>query len=285
MKLFVRISNAWRNFFRRRRLSLQNSTDNKVEWYTHISPASILMAFVAFVVLMFIVVLTLVGYSSILEVLPGYRTNVNRSKDFMIENILKIDSMERIINDMMLYNDNIALIMEGKTPVVRNPRIMDSTTLSKAMVAPNTMDSALRRQIESNPAPEKQSESKPKVLKKTEHPKLLTPITGVVINPFDENAGRLGVSLEIEDNKSRVEAIAGGVVMMSLWTTEGGYIVQILHPHNMISVYKNLGSTPVKKGDMVKSGEVIGYSDASLDFEFEIWEDGKAINPENYISF
>ncbi len=148
MNIFIRISNAWRNFFRRRRLSLQNSTDNRVEWYTHISPVSIFLAFVSYTALLFIIILILVAYTPVLEMLPRYRTNVSKSREIMVENILRIDSMERVINDIMLYSDNITLIMEGKSPVVRNNQVTDSLNLDKAIIAPNSADSLLRGQME-----------------------------------------------------------------------------------------------------------------------------------------
>lgn len=148
MNIFVRISNAWRNLFRRRRLSLQNSTDNRVEWYIHISPANIFLALISFVLLVFIGVLTLISYSPVLDMLPGFRTNVENSHEIMVQNILRIDSMEHVINDMMLYNDNIALIMDGKSPVVRSSMVGDSVSTNRTIVSPNAIDSALRSQME-----------------------------------------------------------------------------------------------------------------------------------------
>ena len=32
-----------------------------------------------------------------------------------MQSVIRLDSMERMMNDMITYNNNIALIMEGKT--------------------------------------------------------------------------------------------------------------------------------------------------------------------------
>ena len=70
----------------------------------------------AFVLLLFILTLSLVAYSPVLEFLPGYRTEADRSRESLLQNIIRLDSMERMMNDMMTYNRNIALIMEGLHP-------------------------------------------------------------------------------------------------------------------------------------------------------------------------
>ena len=99
-----------------RRFNMLNATDNSEEWHIHLSPASIFAGAVAVVLTLFILILSLVAYSPILEFLPGYRTEADRSRENLIQNIIRLDSMERMMNDMLTYNENIGLIMEGKTP-------------------------------------------------------------------------------------------------------------------------------------------------------------------------
>ena len=57
MNAFHSISSWWKRFSRKRRLSMLNATDNVEEWYTHISPAGLLAAFLAFALLLFILIL------------------------------------------------------------------------------------------------------------------------------------------------------------------------------------------------------------------------------------
>lgn len=46
------------------------------------------------------------------------------------------------------YNENIALIMEGRTPVARVLASSDSSRISKVLVMPSHEDSLLRAQME-----------------------------------------------------------------------------------------------------------------------------------------
>ena len=112
MKFLKTIRAWWRGLFRKRRFNMLNATDNTEEWHMHLSPASILAGLVAFMLMLFILTLSLVAYSPILEFLPGYRTEADRSRESLVQNIIRLDSMERMMNDMMTYNRNIALTRE-----------------------------------------------------------------------------------------------------------------------------------------------------------------------------
>ncbi len=133
----------WRELFRRRRLSLLNTRDNQEVWYTHISVANIITASVTVVITLFIVVLTLVGYTPILEVLPGYRSEAIKSREAILENIFRVDSLEQIIDKMVLYSNNVALIMSEKLPISDEVINSDSVTLARGVVLPNSADSVL----------------------------------------------------------------------------------------------------------------------------------------------
>ena len=148
MNAFHSISSWWKRFSRKRRLSMLNATDNVEEWYTHISPAGLLAAFLAFALLLFILILSIVAYTPVLELLPGYRVEAARSRENLMQSVIRLDSMERMMNDMITYNNNIALIMEGKTPVVRTVGKEDSTRTNKTLVVPSREDSLLRAELE-----------------------------------------------------------------------------------------------------------------------------------------
>ena len=63
MKLLEKTAHWWRELFRRRRLSLRNAIDEQEEWYMHISPAGVASAFVALLLVLFILILVLAAYT------------------------------------------------------------------------------------------------------------------------------------------------------------------------------------------------------------------------------
>lgn len=290
MKFLKSISLRWRDAFRKRRLSFRNVADGSEEWHVHLSPASIFAAFVSFTLLLFILILILTAYTPVLEFLPGYRTEATRMREGLIRDVIRLDSMERMMNDMMTYNENIALIMEGKTPVVRSLPPADSARLDKTAAAPSREDSLLREQMEgSGPYGLSGGESSRRSVR--EAIGMAAPAEGILTDRFDIKQGRLGVRIAAAAGAG-VAAVEGGTVVLNLWTPEHGYVVQLQHPGGFLSIYKNLSQSLVAAGQAVRSGEVIGYAAApdaedheNKPFEFELWNDGKPVDPEGYIVF
>ena len=229
------------------------------------------------------------AYTPLLEFLPGYQGN--RTRTILLENIVRLDSMERQLNQMKVYSDNITLIMEGKTPVMRSLTEQNQSTADKSLVMPSVEDSILRAQIESDGeysiAPQGNGRRSVR-----ESMQLVSPLAGgVIVNKFSPKSGNLGVSIASTADTQAV-AIGEGTVLLNIWSPEDGYLVQIQHPNSMISIYRNLTQSLVEVGQKVKAGQVIGYNaDATAEgntprlLNFEIWNDGKPVDPESYIVF
>ena len=283
------IADRWRSFFRKRRLSMRNATDNQEEWHTHISPAGIFAAFVAFVLLIFVLVLTFVAYSPVLELLPGYRSEADKSRENIIRNIMRLDSMERMMNDMLTYNENIALIMEGRTPVARVLASSDSSRISKVLVMPSPEDSLLRAQMEGDGPYAIAGRSGGSRRSVREAIELAKPVEGIITDRFDIRNGNFGVRIAAAAS-DRITAIDNGTVVLSLWTPETGYMVELQHANNLLSVYKGLSQSLVTTGQTIRAGEMVGYNAEAEEgevrlFEFELWNNGKPVDPEGYIVF
>ena len=302
MKGFSPISRAYRRLVRKHRLTLQNEVDNAEEWHMHISVVRIFAALLAFVLLLFILILSLVAYTPVLEFLPGYEAN--RSREMLLQNIMRLDSIERQMTQMRTYSDNIALIMEGKTPVVRNVGSLDSIKADKTLVMPSREDSLLRIQMEGEgPYGLGKSPSR-KTLR--EAMAMTAPVEGIITEKFDTKLGQYGIRIAAAPG-SQVSAVDNGTVVITVGgggipvvcrdgklygTPAVGYVVQVQHADNVLSIYKNLAQSMVSTGQRLRSGEVLGYSndpqaegtDSKL-FGFELWSDGKPVDPEGYIVF
>lgn len=289
MKFFQTIRDRWRDFFRKRRFTMLNATDNSEEWHIHLSPASVLAGFVSFVLLLFVLLLSLIAYTPVLEFLPGYRTQAGRSRENIIQNIIRIDSMERVLTDMMTYNENISMILDGKMPVVRTFISSDSLRTSKILVKPSAADSALRIQMEGDGPYSLAGGGGITPQSPRRAIELVTPIDGIVTDHYDIKEGRFGVKVAAAAGDP-VTAIDEGTVVISRWTPETGHIIEIQHTNSLLSIYRHLSQSLVTKGQRIRSGEVIGYNSEVVNgevelFEFELWNNGKPVDPEGYILF
>ncbi len=288
-QFFLRIATLWNAFFRKRRIEVLNPADNTEEWHVHLSPAGLIAASISLLLLLFVLVLTLVAYSPVLELLPGYRTEANRSRESLVQNIIRLDSMERVMNEMITYNEHIAMIMAGRSPVERTILDSDSTKIATILTVPSVEDSLLRAQMEGDGpyALSGISASSRRALR--EAVELVSPVEGMVTNHFNIEEGRFGVRIAAA-SANRVTAIDNGTVIATEWLPEQGYLIFVQHRNQLLAIYKNLSQPLVSVGQAVRAGELIGYTDTGdkeqlIPFELELWMSGKAVDPEGYIVF
>lgn len=278
------------NLFRSKRLSMTDIVRRKEDWNVRISAAGLIGGVAAFCLFMFLLVLLLVAYTPVLDIFPGYRTSAEHSHDELVQSIMRIDSLERRMNDMLTYNENIAMIMEGRTPVLRTPMNDDTTRLDKTLVPPSQLDSLLRAQMEGDG-----DYSLSRTLREREHggslPEFAVPVEGIITRHFSRNDNYFGVGIQAAPN-APVTAIDDGTVIDVAAGVDGGNTVTVQHFNGFISVYRNLAQILVSKGQPLKSGQVIGYNamhevgDRTNPLvELEIWNEGKAADPETYIVF
>lgn len=265
---------------------------NREEWSVHTSPAALLGSFVAFCVFLFLLIMIFVAYTPILNIFPGYRTDAERMNDRLVQSIMRIDSLDSRINDMLTYNENIAMIMQGKTPVLPS-RLSDADTssLDKTLIPPSQLDSLLRLQMEGN-GDYSLSRTLQSLDKKTEAAfEFAVPVEGIITQHFSRNDNYLGVGIQAAPN-SPISSIDDGTVVNVLTATDTGITITVQHFNGYLSVYKNLSQPLVSQGQAIKSGQVIGYNamhkagdKTNPLLELEIWNEGKAVDPEMYIVF
>lgn len=276
----------WKNARLKHRLSLHNEHGGQEVWYVHISPLRALLVLLAALLLLFLLVMLLVAYTPIVDLIPGYPGG--KAREMLIENIVRLDSMESELGSMQLYVDNVALIMEGKTPIVRSilGQQEDSLAADARPVPRTEADSVLRAQME-GPSPYRLSDVPESSAGATrESLTLLSPVKGVVATHFAPREGRYGVELAT-DTDTPVMAVRDGTLVSSVFSPSGGYVIGIQHADNTLSVYKRAARVTTQVGAHVRGGEVIGYTGEGREgyFELELWIAGAPVNPESYIVF
>ena len=114
-------------------------------------------------------------------------------------------------------------------------------------------------------------------------------INSIVIrdNTYTQNTGIDYVS----DNPFDVVAILEGTISSIKEEDSLGKTIEIKHDNGLISIYQSLSDISVKKGEIVTQGQVIGKSgENEVDKElgnhlhFEIYNNGKSVNPNNYLN-
>ncbi len=272
-----------RNIVVKHRLSIRDNDDREM-YYTDFSVMRFILWLLAVVFVVFVGTLCLGAFTPILDIFPGFVGH--KSKDVMVQNLTKLDSLSMEIADMAEYVDNISMVLEGKSPVMRTAAdAISREEADLALVTPSLADSLLRAQMEGEGRYGlNRDNEEPRVRRELE---LLPPLKGEVVEKFDAVAGQYGTVVRVDGIK-QVSAIQSGTVILALWSPEDGNVLQIQHTSGFVATYKNMSQVFKTAGDKVVAGEVLGsiwVEDASTDFEFELWSNGQPMDAQNYITF
>lgn len=112
----------------------------------------------------------------------------------------------------------------------------------------------------------------------------VNPVEGYVIYGFAPAEGHMGIDYGVKTG-TPVYATSGGMVLFANYTIEDGYKLLIKHDNGYYSLYKHCGSLVAKERDYVNQGELIalsgntGSNTSGPHLHFEIWKEGKAVDP------
>lgn len=122
----------------------------------------------------------------------------------------------------------------------------------------------------------------------TENIFFIKPVEGFITNKFLPEKGHMGIDFSVKTGRP-VYASAGGQIIFADYTTDYGYVLIISHSDNYLSIYKHCSSLVKKEREFVRQGEVIALSGNSglksygPHLHFEIWKNGKPIDPKKII--
>ncbi|MDG5800469.1 M23 family metallopeptidase [Marinilabiliaceae bacterium ANBcel2] len=245
------------------------------------------------VVLLVILTSILIAFTSLREYIPGYPDANQRL--LIVRNAQRVDSLILEIERRDEFIGTIQTILRGD--VVDSPHSPDDfddndnyNAMDDVEFSRSLEDSLFRRQIEREERFDIQPMTSENGNGKLESAFFFSPIEGMVINGFGEVTGHYGVDV-VAAPGSRVSSVMDGIVIFSGWTVETGYVIQLQHSGNLISIYKHNETLLKDVGDIVQTGEVIakigntGEYTSGPHLHFELWHNGSPLNPVDFISF
>jgi murein DD-endopeptidase MepM/ murein hydrolase activator NlpD len=204
--------------------------------------------------------------------------------------LVKTDSLQRVIETDSKYLDGIRRVLSGEV-VYEAPEI-DSTSVF--MDAPSTDQLLETRKsiamLELENQVKKEEAFSPVVEASVSNPLYFAPLSGVVSGAYDPAVGHLAIDIAAAEGTG-VKAITDGTVLHAEWSANTGYNLVVVHQGETVSVYKHNGVIFKKQGDTVTAGEIIasvgntGELSSGSHLHFELWKQGKPVNPQQYIKF
>lgn len=279
---------SWKDRLRTRfRMVVMDDSTFEERVSVTLTPLGILVALSAITIVMTALVVSLIAFTPIREYIPGY-ADVGMQQD-LIELNEKTDSLVREAEANEQYLANIKKILRGNDTavIVQNPT--DTTKKYENLnFSRSPEDSALRDEFENSD----QYSLAIGVTRKTGISGyfFFAPVKGSITSSFNLAEEHFGVDVASSDNES-VKATLDGTVISSGWNPEDGYVIQVQHSNNLISVYKHNAALLKKTGQFVKAGEPIaiignsGEHSTGPHVHFEIWYNGAPVDPQEYVVF
>ena len=270
----------WRNVRFKYRLTLTNENTLEDVVTLHVSKLNGLSWLVLVLGVLFVIASLIVAYTPLRNYLPGYMNSEIRAQ--VVDNALRVDSLQQLVERQNLYIMNIQDIFRGDVKADTVPSIDSLTTLRQdSLMARTKREEEFRKQYEEQ---EKYNLTSLTAIS-ADGLNFHCPTRGIVSSSFNADQRHYGTDIAANPGESVL------AVILSTYTAETGYVIQVQHRQDFVSVYKHCGSLLKKEGDTVKGGEAIalvgdtGRLTTGPHLHFELWHRGRALNPEIYIVF
>jgi murein DD-endopeptidase MepM/ murein hydrolase activator NlpD len=248
----------------------------------------LLLAIAAFTVHGLFVTAVIV-FTPLKQYIPGYSDQATKQNAY--RSTLKADSLEVQLNIRDAYLENLRRVLQGELPA-------DSATLFRpidvkptaADLAPSRADSLLRARSEKDEAYSLAEGRAPGDRRELSGVYFFPPLRGIVTTTFDRSEGHFGIDI-VAKADAAVKSCLEGTVTMASWTTDAGYVINVQHRNNLVSIYKHNSTLLRKVGDRVKAGEAIaivgnsGELTTGPHLHFELWLNGEPVDPQAYMVF
>jgi murein DD-endopeptidase MepM/ murein hydrolase activator NlpD len=228
----------------------------------------------------------MLAFTPLREYIPGYSDlNTKIMAQYASE---KADSLDQELKIRDRYLSNLKMVLSGDISAdsIHNIQLED-LKIEDIKDIKSAEDSIMRKSIEEQ---EKYALHNSNAKLEDKVYLFFTPLKGTVIDPFDASKAHYGTDI-VSQKGETIKAVMNGTIVMADYTTKSGFVVQIQHHNNLVSVYKHCSSVLKQVGEVVDAGDPIavvgntGELTTGPHLHFELWENGVPIDPEKQIIF
>ena len=287
----------WQQLKNKYRLVIMNDKTYQELASLRLSRLNIFIALSTLSVSLIILTVMLIIATPLKEYIPGYGDVSSRNEIMQLR--IKADSLEQLSAATDLYLKNINNIINGNMDASQPTQAPKNNTENYAQIditSKSEDDAELRKNEEKKERFLIKNKSKgdgfgeQKTTSKIADFYFFSPLKGTISSVFNTAANHFGI--DITSNKGEpIKATLDGVVIFSDWTLENGYTLSIQHANNIVSTYKHCSVLYKKVGNFVKAGDVIslvgntGELTNGPHLHFELWYNGIAVNPKDFVNF
>lgn len=261
--------------------SLEVQSSFSLNWFGILKRISIL------VVLLTVITVSLIFFTPVREYVPGYATTDIRRRTLDISR--RLDSLRMRLQHNDQYVEGLRQVFEdtdGSTHDLIGKRSSGgiySSEWSDSLLRTGASNPMLSRKIQARSV--KTNTTSDLFFRKF----FIPPVEN---RHFTNHFNQTHLALDIACKEGTVvKAISLGVVVLSEWTFDTGYVIILRHQGGVLSVYKHNSGLLKIQGDVVATGDPIAVSGTTGELttgphlHFELWVEGNPVDPMNYIPF
>ena len=282
-----KIKSVWKKLRFSYKLTIFNEHTLEQVLMFRISRLTVILSMLIAVLIIGALTIYLITRTPLRRTLPGYVTPEMRSQ--IVDNALTVDSLARIVYINKAYLDNLANIFSGNIPLdsidINSEQTLQTYSIDSLLPASNATNSFLRKYAE-------EGKYTLDVFNQNVADNLIfyPPVKGRVTQTYNPQRRIFGIRIT-PPRQSPVAAVLDGTVIATYFTAEEGYVIEVQHNNNYISIYRCNDRLLKSVGQKVSEGENIAISGNLIEgkirpyVEFQLWHQGVPLNPSEYIHF
>jgi murein DD-endopeptidase MepM/ murein hydrolase activator NlpD len=274
----------WRSKYR---LVILNDYDFEEKLSVKLSRLNVFVIIGVSAVLLIGSTILLIAFTPLKEYIPGYSSTALKRQSYA--NTIKVDSLERALSQYEQYLRILrGVISDEPIDFLEDSLASDNQSVVVGKLEPGPRDSALRQMVEQEELFNLQRS--PSATDVLSNYTFFTPVKGEISQGFLPDEGHFAIDVVTRPNEP-VKACLPGTVLLAEFSAQTGYNIVIQHRNNLISVYKHNSVLFKSQGDIVRASEVIGMvgntgeMSTGPHLHFELWHEGRPVNPELFIRF
>ncbi len=283
------IKSSLRKFFKNPyRIVVFNDSNLHIIKQLRFNARTLVLGLVSALFVVIIAVSVLIAFTPLREYIPGYPTGEMRQT--LINSALTVDSLEQKIHTYDRYFQDFQAMLAGENLSGTNVKEDSIVRPDLSKLRQSNSDSIFKDELRQEKFQLSGSGQSGSQRQNAAELLFFPPVKGVIPGKFDASIKHYGTDIVGKLN-SRISAALDGTVVFAEWTMTTGYVVMVQHGQNITTCYKHNSELLKKQGERVRAGEAIaimgntGKETTGPHLHFEIWIDGTAVNPEEYIRF
>jgi hypothetical protein len=281
MKGDLKKTTIWQRMRHQYRISIINEKTLAEHGHIRINIWGVIVLLSTLFVIVAILLTLTILFTPMRNYLPGYSANIRHQ---LMQESAKIDSLGADLEVQRQYLTLISQAVAGEVPTdsIHSLDSMQIIAKEQILTTKSQIEKEFIAQYESEEKEYLQLFQPVKSTNTTHTNNFMAPTHGSVLTTFSSEDRQYSIVIKSYGSNS-ASVVLDGTIIHSSHDFNDSYTVVVQHAQ-FTSIYRGLDSVTKKVGQQVTTGQVIGII-KDQELEFELWQNGKAVNPQDYIVF